>query len=170
MHGNAHELITKSQLFGSEPLPLLTHHQHHSCAVPRPVEQHIAAGRGADHSNVMLQFPSPHIRRVGAYERQPKYRAHACTHSLRVERVRAIAQKKKARSPCSVRRSYERPEISRRPNLPDCHPARAIADRHLFKIKKLLTQDCSDSRSPFCAGNGSKLLGRDPAVRGAGAL
>ena len=41
----------------------------------------------------MLLCPSAEARHVCAYERQCEYRAHACAHGLRVEGVRAIAQK-----------------------------------------------------------------------------
>src|SRR5882724_3595133 len=114
----------------------------------------------------MLLCPSAEVRHVCAYERQSEYRAHACAHCLRVEGIRAIAQKKEASGTGSVSRAHECAQIPRRADLTNRHPTRAIVDRHLFETNDLLTQNCSDSRSALRTRNGSKLLGCNPTVRG----
>jgi hypothetical protein len=76
----------------------------------------------------MLLCPSAEVRHVCAYEGQSEYRAHACAHGLRVEGVRAIAQKKEASGTGSASRSHECAQIPRRADLTNRHPTRAIVD------------------------------------------
>jgi hypothetical protein len=59
----------------------------------------------------MLPYPSAEVRQSRAYKGQSEYRAHACAHGLRVEGVRAIAQKKEASGTGSASRSNECAQI-----------------------------------------------------------